>query len=556
MKFFKKISAVFKAYDYTDKVVTALALAVFLLMIAKMMIFPYGFFNFGVSNLYTEGIVSKNGIQNLNPLFVEYNETDRDISRLLFSGLMKYDPEKGAITEDMASLTINELKTEYTFVMKNNLKWSDGEDVTADDVYFTFHDVVLNPNFQNEILKTNFSNVSVEKVDAKTIKFKLQKPNIFFATSLTLGILPKHILKDVDPALLLQNAFNKSPVGTGHYMISDSIESFPDGRMQVTLTKNPYYYVDKSNIENIRFISYPTMDQLVAQMNSVNGVVKITGEYIKKFQGNPRFELIPYELPQYTAVFMNMDKPLIGKNKNVRLALQKAVDKEKLIGEFVDKIPVDTPLMELNQKDWVYQASIQQAEGALKDAGFKYPSGGKVRITDKGEELKLNMIVRLYDDGTYQYEETKKVVSFLKSAWESVGFKIDVQFLAQDAFKSKISSRDYDLVLAGQSLGYNLDTYSYWHSTQGNSNGQNLSNYKSFSVDTLIEDIRSVFDAEKRAVTLKKLAEQIKTDVPAVFLYRPVYYYASDKKISGINMGGLVFPSDRFGRIGLWKFLR
>src|SRR3990167_2698968 len=154
MKLYNNIVAVFKAYDYRDKVISAAAVAIFLLMIVKMMFFPYGLFGFGESNIYTEGIVARNGIQNLNPLFVDYNEADREVSRLLFSGLMKYDPEKRAVVDDMAKLTISEDKTLYTFVLREGLKWHDGKPVTTEDVYFTFHDIVLHPSFQNEILKT------------------------------------------------------------------------------------------------------------------------------------------------------------------------------------------------------------------------------------------------------------------------------------------------------------------------------------------------------------------------------------------------------------------
>lgn len=560
MKPFKSIIAIFKSYDFRDKVISGLAITAFLAMFVKMIFFPYGLFGFGESNIYTEGIIAKNGIQNINPLFVDYNEADMEISRLIFSGLMKYDPEKRAVIDDMATLSISEDKTEYVFLMRDGLKWQDGKPLTAEDVYFTFHDVIMNDSFQNEILKTNFAGVLVEMIDAKTIKFKLEKPNIFFVNNLTIGILPKHILGNVNPADLLQNEFNKIPIGSGQYMVTEPVEAFSDGRMQITLTRNPYYYGSPSEIEYVRFIVYPTMEQLLSGINAVNGVVKVTGNYISEFQNNERFELIPYQVPQYTAVFMNMESKILKDNKNVRLALQKAIDKEKLISDFVDKIPVDTPLMELNQEDWVYKSNIEEAQGALKEAEYNYAKDDKdhvgIRYNKNGEALELNFIARLYEQGTYKYEETLKIVTFLQEAWEGIGFSIQIQFLPEEEFQKRIISRNYDLLLVGQNLGYNLDTYSYWHSTQATPMGLNLSNYKSFQVDSLIENIRSLFDLEKREKELKDLAKQISEDIPAIFLYRPVYYYASDGKVSGISMDGIVFPSDRFSNISEWKFER
>ena len=87
MRLLKAIVGIFGSYDYRDKLISVFAVFLFLLMFVKMMIFPYGFLSFGESNIYTEGIIARNGIQNINPLFVDYNEADREISRLVFSGL-------------------------------------------------------------------------------------------------------------------------------------------------------------------------------------------------------------------------------------------------------------------------------------------------------------------------------------------------------------------------------------------------------------------------------------------------------------------------------------
>jgi len=557
MNFFHKVVSVVRAYDYRDKVISVAAVAIFSLMLVKMIIFPYGMLGLGETKVYTEGIVSKNGIQNINPLFVDYNEADREVSRLVFAGLMKYDSESKAVVDDMGMLSISEDKTEYVFKMRDGLKWHDGKPVTAEDVYFTFHDVILDPSFPNEILKMNFSGVNVELVDEKTVKFQIEKPNIFFVANFVIGILPKHILSGVDPADLLQNEFNKKPVGAGSYMVNESLETFPNGRTQITLERSPYYYGDASDIEFMRFIAYPSMEDLIDEVDSVNGVVKVSGKYISDFQNNDRFELISYELPQYTAVFMNMESKILD-DKNVRLALMKSVDKDTLLADSTDKIRVDTPLMELSQEDWYYKYSLDEANGALKDAGYEYREEdiekAGIRYNDDEDALELNFIARLYDEGTYQEEETKKVVEFLNSVWESIGFSIQVEFLPEEDFKSRVMSRKYDLLFVGQALGYNLDTYSYWHSTQSTPVGQNLSNYKSFQVDSLIEDIRYVFNLDKRKSNLKELAKNIKEDVPAIFLYRPVYYYATDGRVTGVSMKDVVFSSDRFAGISKWKF--
>ncbi|MDD3862085.1 MAG: ABC transporter substrate-binding protein [Candidatus Gracilibacteria bacterium] len=557
MKFLKLFIKVLKSYDYADKLISVFAFVAILAMIVKMMLFPYGFFHFGEPNIYTEGVVSRNGIQNINPLFVDYNDADREISALVFSGLMKYDPDKKAIVDDMATLSVNAEKTEYTLTLREGLKWHDGQPMTMDDVYFTFHEIVMNPSFRNGILKINFDGVRIEQEDERVIKFILEKPNVFFITNLTVGILPKHILEGVDPYDLFQHSFNKAPIGTGPYMVKDPVKSFPNGRMQVILTRSPYYYGEPSEIEYMRLVTFPTMDYLMNEVNAVNGVVKVSGKYILEFKNNDRFDLIPYELPQYTAVFMNMESALL-KNKNVRLAMSKLIDKNTFLNESVDKIRVDTPLMSLSQAEWEYSADKDKAIEILEEAGFTYGVDDVdhlgIRYGKDERALEFDLIARYYEEGTYQFEETKKAIDFLEHSWESAGFGIKVELLSLEDFNRRIMSRDYDLLFVGHNLGYNLDTYSYWHSTQAGPAGQNFSNYKSFQADTLIENIRSTFDESEKTAKLKELAEQIRKDVPAIFLYRPKYFYAIDGKIEGLSMENVVFPSDRYDRLGIWKF--
>ncbi len=549
---------VFKAYTYRDKVLSAFAIVVLLLMVVKMMLFPYGLFGFGSDEIYTEGIVAKNGIQNLNPLFTDYNEADREVSRLIFSGLMKYDPVNKAIVDDVGTLTISGDKKEYSFKIREGVRFHDGDFLTADDVYFTFAAVVQNPAFQNEVLRTNFEGVDIQLIDEMTIKFILPRPNIFFISNLTTGILPEHILGDIEPDRILEADFNKKPIGSGPYMVNDPVSSFSSGRMQITLERNPYYYEKPSEIEFIRFVAFPSIEKLVEDVNSVNAVVKVTGEYFDFFEQNERFELIPYELPQYLAVYFNMDSPILKDQQKVRLALQKAVDKEELIAGRKDLIRVDTPLLELDQKDWLYQSSKEQAQGALKDAGYNYQAEDVdkvgVRYNEEDEALELKLLARAYDEGTPQFTETLGVVDFLQNSWEEIGFSIQVEFLPLQQFNEAVMSRQYDLLLVGQNLGYNLDTYSYWHSTQATPLGQNFSNYRSFQADALIENVRTIFDPAVREEKLLALANSLRDDVPAVFLYRPVYYYAIDSKVTGVALDSLVFPSDRFFRVGEWRF--
>ncbi len=501
---------------------------------------------------YTEGLVSDKPVI-LNPLYVDFSDANREVSGLIFNGLTKYDPDLGAFVGDLANLSINEEGTVYTFKLKDNIFWHDGEALTADDVYFTYHDIIQNEDFQNPVIKANFDGVEIKKTDESTVEFVLNKPNSFFITNLNVGVLPKHLLQDTAVMDLPQDQFNLQPIGTGPYKVQQAVESTDDGRQRFFLTLNEDYFGKMPSIENIRFHVYMASDLLAQEKGTVNVIAKVPKEIMSEIEESNRFWFISYELPQYTAVFINMNNDVLQKEK-VRIAMQKAIDKTKLLETLHNKTVVDTPLMELDQSEWLYQSNVEEANGALFDSGYKYDDSEEngYRKTSEGENLRFVMLVRQLEQGTSSADDIEAVVNFLADSWKKIGVEIEVQYVGVDEFGQRVQNRDYDLLLTGESLGYNLDTYSYWHSSQADGNGLNLSNYKSFAADSLIEKIRKTFDQDEKEELLEDLAKEISEDVPAIFMYRPSYTFATDNKVKNIELQNLAYPSDRFVDIANW----
>jgi peptide/nickel transport system substrate-binding protein len=550
----KKFLSTLRTYTFRERLASILFLVLFLYSTVHFVTLRLRF-----ANTYTEGLVGY--VTSLNPLFSDLNEADREVGKLLFSGLTKYDPVKRAVVEDMATLKLDSTQTQYTFTLRDFLKWHDGEPVTADDVYFTFHTIIQSPDFSNPLLKANFDGVEVEKIDAKTVRFSLKKPNSFFITNFTVGLLPKHIFAGIPVADLATSDLNAKAIGTGPYMLADEYRLGLDQKGEIRLKRFDDYYGGISQIRYFVFQTYPTIQALVDEIDTLDGAAHLAGDDMNLISKTGNFKLFPYELPNYSAVFMNFESAIL-QQKPVRLALQKALDKKKLLDILPGRMGVDTPLLELNQEDWVYQSSVEQANGALYDAGWRFPEGTaagakKVRKSKKGNPLKLTLVARQFPEGSRKLRETQQTLNFLKESWTALGAEINVQLYPLDEFKNVVSERNYDLLLAGQSLGYNFDTYYFWHSTQASSGqetsgGLNLSNYRSFAVDALIEDIRRTFDDTKKQSALNKLAKTMKDDIPAIFLFRDIYFYASNKTVSQLSLNHLAFPSDRFANIVDW----
>jgi peptide/nickel transport system substrate-binding protein len=551
--YFSRFLRILRSYSIEEKVFSLILglLVIFLLTQSVVGLFKTpGIFD-DEGGRYTEGLINEKATL-INPVYADFAEANRELSSLVFSSLTKYDPVNKAFVGDLADVKIGENKKTYQFHIKEGVFWHDGQPFSADDVFFTFHDVIQSPDFQNPVLKANFEGVEIKLIDARTIEFILNKPNSFFITNFNVGILPKHILNDIPVGDLPLSNFNIKPIGTGPYKIVDQMEILENGKARVYLALYDQYYGKKPKIQNIKFHIYQDAKSLMNEKGTLNVISKAPKEYAQVLLSDTRFQAVNYELPQYTAVFFNMESDAV-KTTKVRVALQKAIDKSVLLEKINNKIAVDTPLMELNQSEWLYQPNVEEAKGALFDSGYKMSNdeNDPYRKNKDGSNLKLSLLARQLDD-PMAADELNIVINYLVESWKNVGVEIEIIVLPLKDFSEKVKNRDYNLLLAGESLGYNFDTYSYWHSSQANANGLNLSNFKSFAADSHIEKVRNTFNNDEKEDSLKLLAGIISKEIPAIFLYRPSYIMATDGKVKNINMENIAYSSDRFARIGEW----
>ncbi len=180
-----------------------------------------------------------------------------------------------------------------------------------------------------------------------------------------------------------------------------------------------------------------------------------------------------------------------------------------------------------------------------------------IRTNDAGQQLVLHLLT---SNSPLEYP---KIATYIQNSWAALGVKVIVDIpKSRDEFQSRLLKRDYDVLLFGQSLLDNLDSFPYWHSSgvqkvTGNANdlrqdAYNLSQYTSSRADTLLETIRRTSDESERERALSALRDIIKKDVPAIFLYSPLYTFAHHQDILGIELGALSLHSDRFLTLNRW----
>lgn len=331
-----------------------------------------------IAGTYIEGSVGE--VQPLIPWFAVQNDVNRDIVSLVYSGLLTYDPDTKKITDDLATLLISNGGTIYTVTLKEGLEWHDStpenpRPVTADDIVFTFT-AIQDADFPNKILQQNFLGVDIQKTDNRTVQFRLDEPYSFFASNLTLGLLPAHHFEGIPPSKYDQMlGFGFNPIGAGPYKFKSLVQT--ELSTEVTLERFDRPIPPEYRLEQVVFRVFPDYSALLADIRNVDGVRLVPkndkGDYIVP----RRFHALEYSLPQYVALFFNLDHAIFEDQK-LRLGLQLGTDKEGIVETINESLIVDTPLLELDLSDWRYQYSPEAAQGAFFASNWHLPE--KVRL--------------------------------------------------------------------------------------------------------------------------------------------------------------------------------
>ncbi len=339
---------------------------------------------------YIEGSVGE--IQPLNPWFVTGNDVSRDIVSLIFSGLMKYDATTGKIEDDLATVKMSSDSRIYTTTLKPGLLWHDSlpthpHPVTADDVLFTFK-TIQNPEFPNPILKQNFRGIEIEKIDDRTVRFRLSKPYTFFTSNLTLGLVPANAFEGIPIRKLDQTLdFGFKPIGAGPYSFVSLLQT--DLSTEVTIKRFDRPHLPEYKIDRMVMRVFPEYAALLTDITNLNGVRLVP----RNEKGQPilprHFRPMPYALPQYVGLFFNLDRG-IPADHGVRLGLELATNKQEIADAIHEPHIIDTPLLEVSTGDWHYQFDAAAAQGAFFESDWNMPE--KVRLQRLLEQREANSI--------------------------------------------------------------------------------------------------------------------------------------------------------------------
>jgi peptide/nickel transport system substrate-binding protein len=507
--------------------------------------------------IYTEAIVGSFG--RLNPLFDINNPADKDIDRLIFSGLFRFD-SNGLPQPDLAeSWGVSVDGTIYNVSIRPNAVWHDGEPVTSDDVVFTLGLMrSLISTIPADILSM-WDQVEITVLDNNTLRFELAEPFSPFLDYLAIGILPKHILESIPADQLLSADFNLQPVGCGPYQF-DSL-TMDNGQITgVNLKVFPDYYGQQPYIEKVSFVFYANATAALNsyQRGEVLGISQIPLDILDAALAEPNLSIYSSRLPKISLMLFNLQNSdvIFLQDKDIRRALMLGLNRQRMINTLLkgQAIIADSPILPGN---WAYYNNIQkidfypdEAVSILKNSGYILTSDGNgVRVKD---DIALSFTLLHPDD-----ELHTSLAKMIQSDWAKIGVQVQLQPVVYDQLISDyLEPRNYQAALVDLDFSntHDPDPYPFWHQSEA-IGGQNYSQWDNRTASEYIEQARVITDSALRAKLYRNFQILFAKELPALPLYYPVFTFGVDAQVSGIQIAPIYEISDRLNSFNNWYLI-
>ena len=502
-----------------------------------------------------EGIVGLP--RTINPILA-VTDADKDIGALVYAGLMRYDGDN--LVSDIAkSYTISNDGLTYDFILRDDVRFQDNTMLTADDIAFTIQKI------QDPALKSprrsDWTDITTKVISPTEIQFLLKQPYGPFLANTTIGIMPKHIWGNVSNDQFIFSEYNVTPIGAGPYKYSSL--SRDSGGIPTTYTLEAWskYFGNVPFISKITFHFFADETKVLAALDngSIDSMPSVSAGPASRLATDKAqsYEILSTPMPRIFGVFFNQNHSAILADKTVRQALDMSVNRQNIIKTVLNgyglsihsSLPPGLDPQSYFSSSPTTDADIVDAQSLLEKAGWKKNADG-IYAKKIGKAATTTLTFDIY---TADAPDLKQTANLVRDSWTKLGAQVNVNiFEPGDLYQNVIRTRSYDALLFGEQIGKDRDMYAFWHSSQRNAPGLNISMYTNSKADKLLESIRSTSDDSARIKYYAQLDQMIQTDLPAIFLYSPDFIYAVPKSLQGIDLSSITVPTDRFNSIRSW----
>ena len=442
--------------------------------------------------------------------------------------LIRFD-ENGELEPCLAeSWEVSEDKLTWSFKIRENVKFSNGDDMTVEMVKSS-----LERTFELSNRAKSFFEPESIIVEGQTLKITTKEPVANLNGSLA------------DPLFLIVNTkvdtdsfAMEGPICTGPYVV----ETF-NPTQYCEVVKNEYYWDGEVPLDKVTFkcIDDQTTRSMALQTGEVEMAYNLKTENLINFENNYEFEIQELDSLRTTYSFMNQNGFL--KDKILRQAIIRALDKEIYCnillegGACVGKAPVpptlDFGFDELNDEN---SYDVEGAKQLLKDAGYIDIDRDGFVETPNGEKLQLNFVIYK------SREELNVYAQAAQASLKEIGINVKLNTVSYETLLDMRDAGNFDMLIWNVLVANTGDPENYLRENWYSTSTSNQAGYSNQEVDKLLDELFTTFDKEKRKELIIDIQQLIMDDAATIFFGYETTYLISSKKITGVTM----YPMDYY----------
>jgi peptide/nickel transport system substrate-binding protein len=502
------------------------------------------------------GISSNKG--SFNPIYCNSIE-DTWVCNLIFEGLIGHDLKGEPVGKLAESWSISEDGRTYSFKLKNNIKFSNGLELTAEDVKHTYtalcdssYEGVYSKLFKlligfDEYNKGNANEVSGIKVlSPNEVSFTFKEQNYSLINDFTIGIISKEYYSFSKGNISAIEEKNKSPMGTGPYILNLSKES-----QEIQLTRNENYWSNMPEVKNI-IMKVKDSGDIVKGLLSGEldiGRVAAVSDNINKLQVSGFLDLHLYDDNSFQYIGLNLRNNKF-KDKKVRQALTYGLNRKAFIQAYYGEYgwACNVPFFKLS---WAYPKTAleeyaydkEKANKLLQDSGLTLKEDG-FRYDEAGKRFSINWVT--YENNSYG----QSLINRVKEDWKAIGVEVKEEVLPFDNLVEKVfCSQDFEMYNMAWKLGIDPDPSPMFSFGEDSPGGYNSVGWRNATSEKLIKEALKERNLDNRKDIYEVWARLINEELPYIFINGNKEAYAVNLRIKNLELSTYVDWTDNIKKI-------
>ena len=471
-----------------------------------------------------------------NPL-ISNLAMDHYVESVVYASLMTVNDQGELETYLADEYEVSDDQKTITYKINEDAKWHDGEDVTAEDIAFTFTSMasgdytggyygdVQNIKGAQDYHDGKSSEIEgIKVVDENTIEIEFEKVYVPAVTNLgTVQILPEHVWSEVavgewtNKTELLNN-----PIGCGPYKLTEyksgsyvKFEATSDFFGGEAKTKNLVFKVINADTTQAEFKS-GSID-----IANVEGLTKADIDSLVE-EG---YKKIDYDNYMFTYMGFNLRNEKL-QDVNLRKAFMHAINREGIVDNVVEGRGqvVNAPML---PSSWAYpeesmldsyEYDVEKAKSLLKEAGWEDKDGDGIVENEDGEKLELTLVCQT------NHPIREKTAVVIQENLKEIGVKIEIDSMEYSSVMDQVvANHEFDLYMMGNTLSLDPDPRPMWHSDAISNEkgvvGYNIVAYYNEETDKLIEEGNATLDQSERKEIYNEFGKILNEDVPEAYLF-------------------------------------